>query len=69
MNREVAVYRGDEVLALGTIRECAEKLGVLPGTIYFYLMPSYHRRIAKRRKSDPNKCISVVRTDVLGGDD
>lgn len=59
-NKEVAVYRGDELLCMGTIRECAKKLNVLEATIYFYLMPSYQRRIAKRRNSDPSRVRSVV---------
>lgn len=58
---EVAVYRGDDLLCMGTIAECAKKLNVLPGTIYFYLMPVYERRIAKRKRSDWTKVRRVVR--------
>lgn len=60
-NIEVAVYQGDDLLCMGTINECAKKLGVLPGTIYFYLMPSYQRRIAKRKNSDPSRVRQLVR--------
>lgn len=58
---EVAVYRGDDVLAIGTIGECAKKLNVQPRTLYFYLMPTYERRIAKRKHSDWTRVRRVVR--------
>ena len=48
MNIEVAVYKGETILAIGTIREVATKLRLKPYNIYYYLMPAYQRRIAKR---------------------
>ena len=51
---EVAVYKGETIIAAGTIKECAAKLGIQPETIYFYLMPSYKRRVANRKKSSGN---------------
>ncbi len=60
LDTEVTVYRGEDIIAFGTIRECAKKLGVQPGTIYFYLMPSYQARIAKRKNSDPSRVRQVV---------
>jgi hypothetical protein len=67
MNREVAVYKGDELLCMGSISQCAKKLGVKVGTIYFYLMPSYRKRV--NASKHPEMRIIAVRTDVLGGDD
>ena len=58
---EVTVYRGDDIIAVGTIRECAKKLHVQPRTLYFYLMPTYERRIAKRKHSNWEKVRRVVR--------
>lgn len=49
---EVAVYKGDEMLCSGRITECARQLEVQPETLYFYTMPSYERRIARRSHSD-----------------
>ena len=60
-NIEIAVYRGEEVLCMGTLNECAKKLKVKPGTLYFYLMPSYARRVAKRKRTSGNTIV-VVRT-------
>lgn len=50
--REYAVYKGDELLAIGTAEECARALGVQERTILFYTYPTYQRRLKKRKASD-----------------
>ena len=42
--RWYTVYSGDEVIACGTARECAEKLGVKVGTVHWYATASARRR-------------------------
>jgi len=42
--KEFAVYRGDNLLAIGTEKECADLLGVDFQTIRFYRTPSYEKR-------------------------
>ena len=42
--REYAVYKGDELLVIGTLEECAEALKVKPATILFYQSGVYQRR-------------------------
>ncbi|AZF89035.1 host nuclease inhibitor [Streptococcus phage CHPC875] len=42
--KEYALYKGEELLAMGTKREIAEKLGVSVNTITFYGTPSYAKR-------------------------
>ena len=42
--REYAVYKGDELLVIGTLEECAESLKVKPATILFYQSGVYQRR-------------------------
>ena len=44
------LYRGDEVLDVGTAREIAERRGVRPETIRFYCTASYQKRIRNRDK-------------------
>lgn len=39
-----ALYKGDEFLCMGTIKEIAEKMGVSERTIRFYSSPVYQRR-------------------------
>lgn len=39
-----ALYKGEELLEIGTKQELAEKFGVRPKTIAFYNTPAYKRR-------------------------
>ena len=63
---EVAVYKGEKMLTCGTLEECAKELGVKRGTVYFYLMPSYQRRVEKS-KNPGNRRVAVRLDD--GEDD
>ncbi|MED1535454.1 hypothetical protein [Bacillus pseudomycoides] len=49
--KEYVVYKGESLLCIGTIQECAQHIGVLPKTVHFYLTPAYQRRLAKRKKA------------------
>lgn len=42
--KEYALYKGDELLAMGTKREIAEKLGVSVNSVSHYGTPVYARR-------------------------
>ena len=42
--REYAVYKGDELLAIGTAREIAKQLNVKEATVYFWSRPVNIRR-------------------------
>lgn len=44
MKKEYALYRGDEFIDLGTLRELSERLGKKPKTILCYGTPAYIRR-------------------------
>lgn len=61
LNQEVVVYKGEEVIATGTIRRVAEKLGIQPASVYYYLMPAYQRKVARRKHSNPARVRQVVR--------
>lgn len=58
---EFAVYKGDDLLALGTAEECAAKLGVTPRYIYWLTTPVNIRRIEKSK--NPEKCTVAIRLD------
>jgi len=49
---EYAMYKGDEILYIGTLEEIAEKHGVRRETVYYYTTESYQRKIAKRKKAE-----------------
>ena len=46
--KEYALYKGEELLAMGTKREIAEQLGVSPSTVGYYGTPVYARRTTER---------------------
>lgn len=47
--RLYALYKGDELIADGTMREIADKTSKTFNHIYFMSSPAYQRRIEKRR--------------------
>lgn len=59
--KEYAVYKGDELLAMGTAEECAAELGVSKEYIDWLTMPTAKRRLAKRK--NPEKCTVGIRLD------
>lgn len=52
MAAEYAVYKGEETIATGTVKELAKKLGVKETTIYYYAA-------SKRQKNRPNGTVAV----------
>lgn len=52
--KEYAVYKGENLLAMGTAAECAEKMRVSEEYIYWLTTPTAKRRLAKRK--NPDKC-------------
>lgn len=64
---EFAVYKGDDLLAMGTAEDCAERLGVYPKYIYWLTMPTAKRRLATRKH--PEKCTVGFRLDEGGEED
>lgn len=45
--KEYALYKGEELLAMGTKREIAEQLGVSARTVGYYDTPVYARRTSE----------------------
>ena len=45
-----ALYKGEELLADGTIIQIAYKMGVKPRTIRYYKTPSYLRKFKNGKK-------------------
>lgn len=48
MAAEYAVYKGEQLLVMGSAHHCAEFLGVQPETIYYYTTDAYQRKLEKR---------------------
>ncbi|MFJ8414073.1 hypothetical protein [Bacillus paramycoides] len=49
--KKYVVYKGELLLCIGTIQECADYMGVLPATVRFYTRPVYKERVAKRKNA------------------
>lgn len=45
--KEFALYKGEELIAMGTKKEIAEQLGVSPSTVGYYGTPVYARRTSE----------------------
>lgn len=56
-SKEYALYKGEELLCIGTIKQIAEHQGVQEETIKFYGTDSYKKRISKRMKSTDSKVL------------
>lgn len=61
-NEEIAIYRNDEMIAVGTRAECAKKLGLSIEYIRWLLTPSASKVVASRK--NPDKATMAIR---LGG--
>lgn len=57
--KEVAVYRGDELLAVGTVKECAEITGYAYQTLLCYLTPSFQKRYKYGKKGPKIQVIEI----------
>jgi len=61
-NKEYALYKGDTILAFGTIEQIATKTKVKVNTIKFYNSNTYRKRIAKR-KSKKCRELTLIEDD------
>ena len=55
---EVTIYRGDDIIDHGTIKDVAERRGIRKDTIYWYTTPTGQRRADKRK--DQSKTLRVI---------
>lgn len=59
-----AAYKGDDFLAIGTLKELADRLSVRKETIIYYATPAYRKRVLESK--NPNDRMIVIRVE---GDD
>lgn len=57
--KEYALYKGEEILAIGTIPYIARIMGVQRETIKFYKTQAYQNRLEKRNAKNPRILISL----------
>jgi len=59
---EYAVYKGDDLLCIGTDQECADFMGWQhKKTVQYYTSPAYQRKVAKRKNA--KNYVSVIKLD------
>ncbi|MFS8631298.1 MAG: hypothetical protein LOD92_09120 [Bacillales bacterium] len=46
---EYAMYKGDELLCIGTLDEIAQERGIKKQTAYYYTTNAYKRKLEKRK--------------------
>lgn len=51
MSKYYALYKGDDIITIGTKEQLAIYLGVREKTITYYASPIYYRRIKGKRNS------------------
>ena len=49
--KEYALYKGEEILAIGTIEEIAKKMNIKKETVKYYQTPVYKKRLINRKCS------------------
>lgn len=57
--QEFAVYKGDELICIGSAKECAEILNIKPSSVRWYTTPTAQKRLSKRKR--PEKCMTFIR--------
>ena len=59
-----AAYKGDDFLAIGTLKELADRLSARKETIIYYATPAHRKRVLESK--NPNGRVIVIRVE---GDD
>jgi len=54
MAKEYALYKGDELIVVGTCSEIAEHQNVQKKTVWFWNSPAYKKRINSRKHTHGN---------------
>ena len=50
MNKEYALYKGDELLDMGTLEYLSKKFNIKRKSLLFYQSPTYRRRTSDRKE-------------------
>ena len=65
--QEYAIYKGEEIICMGTAKEIAKKLNIKPKTVQFLSTPAYLKRVERKRIYNCNNCMIAVKlNDVYG---
>ena len=61
--KEYALYKGDELLSIGTIQEIAKEQNIKEKTVKFYKTRAYEKRIQSRKNKNSKILIEIEREE------
>lgn len=61
--KEYALYKGEEILAIGTITEIAKNVGLSNSGVLYYKTPTYLNRLRRKNRLDGNVRILIELED------
>jgi hypothetical protein len=61
--KEYALYKGDELLSIGTIKQIADMQGVHENTIRYYNTAAYRRKLSERKKNESARILIEIEDD------
>lgn len=62
--QEYALYKGDRLLAIGTIHQIAKDQGVKPRTVYYYGTKAHKRKLREREESNNARVLVPIDLEV-----
>lgn len=65
--KEYALYKGEDILCMGNVREIAEIMGIKPKSVYHYKSKAYAKRMATHTGTKHKDGIRVL--VCISGDD
>lgn len=66
--RDYALYKGEEIMCIGTIDEIAKAQGIDRQTVKFYKTPGYLKRVEKRKTSNSSMLLIEIVEDEEEGE-
>lgn len=57
-----AVYKGDDLIVVGTSKECADYMGVSPRYIHRMVTPAHHKYIKEKYKK-PDRATFAIKLE------
>lgn len=56
MNKDYALYKGDELLGIGTLEALSKEFGIKIKSLLFFKTPTYKKRTSERKGKRLIKC-------------
>ncbi len=61
--KEYALYKGEELLSIGTIEEIASDIGTSVQNVKYYNTNAYKRKLAKRKRGINHRVLVEIEED------